>query len=167
MLTETISTNRLEIRPLAAQDAPFIFELVNSKGWLKFIGDRNVRTHENAKEYIAGIMVNPEVRYWVVKELASNSPAGVVTLIKKEYLSHPDIGFAFLPVFEGKGYAFEATRAVLELIKELPEFKTLLACTLPENTKSIRLIEKLGMKYWQEITVEKEILNLYKLENDT
>ena len=108
-----IHTDRLSIGPLLSTDTMFISELVNSKGWLQFIGDRKVHSPEDAAAYIEKINDNPHVTYWVARLKDTGTAAGVVTLIKREYLEHHDIGFAFLPVFAGKGYAYEAAKAVL------------------------------------------------------
>lgn len=109
MTSKTISTPRTFIRPLEQGDSVFILELVNSDGWLQFIGDRQVGSVDAALAYIKKILESPHITYRVVNLQDQNIPIGIVTLIKKDYLPFHDIGFAFLPAFAGKGYAYEAT----------------------------------------------------------
>ena len=111
-----LTTPRLSITPLATEDAGFILELVNTEGWIKFIGDRNIHSEVDADTYIQKILANENITYWKVRLKDSEVKIGLVTLIKRDYLEHKDIGFAFLPHFSKSGYAFEATRAVLNKI---------------------------------------------------
>lgn len=152
-----ITTPRLLLEPLSGNDAPFIFELVNTKGWLEFIGNRNVNSEADAIIYIQNINQNPHVVYWVIKLAHTHTPIGIVTLIKRDYLAFKDIGFALLPAFFNSGYAYEATKAILDNITE----DTLFAVTIPENTSSIKLIEKLGLRFKKEIQQNKQKLHLY------
>lgn len=157
----TLTTDRLLIGPLLPNDHQFISELVNSKGWLEFIGDRNVHSETDAIAYIQKINDNPDVMYWVARLKDNDTAAGVVTLIKRSYLDHHDIGFAFLPVFAGKGYAYEAVKAVLSKIIGEGNHSHILASTMATNSSSIKLLEKLGLKFEKEIEVEDQKLLLY------
>jgi RimJ/RimL family protein N-acetyltransferase len=161
----SISSDRLSLEPLSFSDAPFIVELVNTPGWIEFIGDRNIHSEADATIYIQKIKSNPNVTYWVVKLLHEPSPIGVITFIKRDYLAHPDIGFAFLPAFGGKGYALEATRAVMNFIAADYE-EEMLASTLPSNQHSIRLLKKLGFIFHEEINVDGETLHIYAVSAD-
>ncbi|RYY66554.1 MAG: N-acetyltransferase, partial [Chitinophagaceae bacterium] len=107
-------TERLTIAPLQEADHLFIMELLNTEGWIKFIGDRNVHSPEDALAYIHKVNANNAIRYWTVKTKHNNIPIGIVTLIQRDYLHQPDIGFAFLPAAAGKGYALEASAALME-----------------------------------------------------
>lgn len=155
-------TEFLYIEPLTTNDSMFILELVNTPGWLKFIGDRNVRTQEYAIAYISRILINPDVAYWVVKLKNSLVPIGVITLIKREYLPHHDLGFAFLPEFSGKGYAYEATKAVINELSKMSFYSVLLAITLKENHSSVKLLERTGFIFERLIDVENEELAVYE-----
>ncbi|MGN6163711.1 MAG: GNAT family N-acetyltransferase [Flavisolibacter sp.] len=157
----TIATNRLLLEPLSSNDKRFILELVNSKGWLAHIGDRKIYSLEHAATYIQKINGNPDITYWVVKLKENATSIGIVTFIKREYLKHHDIGFAFLPAFTNHGYAFEATKEVLSYISGNAEHSHILATTLPGNKDSIRLLEKLGLQLSKEIEVGDEKLHLY------
>jgi [ribosomal protein S5]-alanine N-acetyltransferase len=95
----SIATFRTLITPMNIADHGFIMELVNTEGWIRFIGNRNVTTQKSAIEYLERILENPDITYWVVRLKESSTPIGVVTFIKREYLLHRVIGFAFLPQY--------------------------------------------------------------------
>jgi len=159
----TIATSRLLLEPLSQNDNHFILELVNSEGWLKYIGDRNIHCPEEAAAYIQKINSAPNITYWVVKRKEDATPIGIVTFIKRDFLEHHDIGFAFLPAFTNQGYAFEATQKGLSHITSNAQHAYILATTLPENKNSIRLLEKLGLRLSKEIEVANEKLHLYQM----
>lgn len=160
----SIKTDRLSIEPLTTDDHQFIRELVNSKGWLQFIGNRNVNSEPEAIAYIQRILDSPAIDYWVVRVNNTNEAVGMVSLVKRDYLPQPDIGFAFLPAHMNKGYAFEATKAVMDKLKELNLFNHLFAITIPDNESSIRLLDKLGLKFQKEIEVNQEKLQLFEMQ---
>ena len=153
-------TDRLLIEPLTLSDNIFICELVNTEGWIKFIGNRNVHSKTEASGYIQKIIDNPNTAYFVVK-LINKIKIGIVTFIKRDYLENPDIGFAFLPEYAGHGYAYEATNAVLKNLTQIFNLNQILATTLPENISSIKLLEKLGLSFEKELEVENITLHLY------
>ncbi len=160
-MNDTFETERLLLSKITLEDTPFIFELVNTPLWIKFIGERNIRTHDDAKKYIEKLMHTAGLTYWVVKLKPSLTDLGVITFIKRDYLEHSDIGFAFLPQYMGKGYAFEASKVVLNhVLKEL-KMHTVVATTLQDNTSSIRLLEKLGLHFEKRITEEDLELLVY------
>lgn len=165
MLSQSIQTDRLQIEDLTHADASFLIELVNTPGWLEFIGNRNVYNLFDAQNYIQNILDNENYRYWTVKLQHSNIPIGLISLIKREYLDNYDIGFAFLPQYCNLGYAFEASQAVINKITISPQFEVLLATTLPNNLHSIKLLKRLRFSFVKEITVTDEKLNLYQLSN--
>ena len=160
-IKEEIITERLILERLSENDTNFIIELVNTDGWIKFIGNRNIHTTETAIAYIQKIKANPNITYWTVKTKETMQPIGLVTLIKRDYLEHPDIGFAFLPDFLNKGYAYEGTSTILTHLIQNKSLTHILAETLPENIISIKLIEKLGLNFEKEMEIENEILHIY------
>ncbi len=160
MLT-TLNTARLNLDVVTTADSDFIRELVNTKGWLKFIGDRNVHSKEDSIAYIKKILGMPAVTYWVVKTKESDIPVGIISFIKRLYLEHYDIGFAFLPEHHGKGYAYEATSAVLVMLAEDPLYSIIMATTIPTNTRSIQLLKSLGFRFSKAIENENDILHVY------
>jgi [ribosomal protein S5]-alanine N-acetyltransferase len=156
-----LMTERLLIQPLTITDDSFILELVNTEGWITFIGNRNITSQVDARAYILRILENKNTSYWVVKRKDNLQAMGIVTYIKRDYLEHHDIGFAFLPNFSNNGYAYEATTAVLtQLIKE-HKVSHILATTVPENIRSIKLLKKIGLAFEKEIDVANETLHVY------
>jgi ribosomal-protein-alanine N-acetyltransferase len=158
MQTEFL-TDRLWLTSLAESDDEFMCELLNTKGWLQFIGDRKVHSKEEAVQYIKKVRATKTIRYWVARLRELQTPLGIISFVKRDYLEHFDIGFAFLPQHGGKGYAFEAAREVLN--KLMQDNATVLATTLPENEKSIVLLEKLGFVLKEKVTVEEKPVHVY------
>lgn len=146
---------------LTEGDHDFIHELVNTEGWLQFIGDRNIHSKEAAIADINKINGTPDFYYWVVRLKDTPRLVGIITFIKREYLTHFDIGFAFLPEYNGKGYAYEAAHEVLSFIKLQPQHQTVLATTLPGNVRSIKLLVNLGFHFDREIMVGNNQLCVY------
>jgi [ribosomal protein S5]-alanine N-acetyltransferase len=156
-----LTTIRLALNPLELSDKAFIFKLVNTPNWIKFIGDRNVHSHEDAANYIQRILDNPDADYKIVRLKEPSQPIGVITFIKRHYLDHHDIGFAFLPDYYKKGYAFEATKIVLDAIIADKTHTHILATTLKDNLNSIGLLEKLGLTYQKDILVGEDALMVF------
>ncbi len=160
----TVETERLCLDTLTLQDSLFVLKLVNTEGWLTFIGDRNVKSIAEANQYIEKITRNQNVMYWVVTRKEDNEKIGVVTLIKREHLPQIDFGFAFLPEFGKKGYAYEASTGILDHLRQEPELAMMLAITVPHNVDSIRLLEKLNFKFSKEMVQNGETLSVYQRE---
>lgn len=160
-IQNTILTGRLNLNIIQADDHDFIQSLVNSKGWIDNIGDRNIHAKTDAIAYINKILGTENAIYWVVRIQESDTPVGIISLLKRDYLEDFDIGFAFLPHHHGKGYAYEAAKAVLGILSKLPEFKTMLATTLFSNQNSIKLLTKLGFRFEKEIERENQKLHIY------
>lgn len=142
-----------------------MFELLNSEGWITFIGDRNVSSPGEAVLYIRKILDSHAIDYWVVRLKETGTPVGIISFIKREYLDHHDLGFAFLPEFMGKGYAKEAAGKVL-FDKLNGDHPVVFATTVPGNAKSIRLLLKLGFSYSKEVIANHEKLLVYKVTTD-
>ena len=148
--SNVLETERLILRRLAVDDAPFIFELLNDPSWLRFIGDKGVKTLEDARNYILN---GPMAMYervgfglYLTALKRCGIPIGLCGLIKRDSLEDVDIGFAFLPKFRAQGYAHEAAAAVLAFGENTFGLKRVVAITSPDNASSGRLLEKLGMK---------------------
>ncbi|WP_228853054.1 GNAT family N-acetyltransferase [Aegicerativicinus sediminis] len=162
---KNIETERLRIRPINLMDAEFIINLVNSKGWLKFIGDRKVFNINDAENYIKKILDNPNYYYSVFELKDSGQAIGIVTFLNRENQDFPDIGFALLPEFEKNGYTTEASKAYLDEIIKSKAYKNIIAITLPNNYKSIGLLKKLGLKHEYDFEGDNETLSLFSLFN--
>jgi [ribosomal protein S5]-alanine N-acetyltransferase len=156
-----IVTQRLHLNWLTAQDDNFVLSLLNSKGWIAFIGDRNVHSKEDAIAYIYKICNTQNLFYWVVRLKEDNTPVGIISFLKRNYLDNFDIGFAFLPQFNGQGYAFEAATKVLAVVSKKQAYYPVLATTIPQNINSIKLLTKLGLRFEKAIEVENEQLHVY------
>jgi RimJ/RimL family protein N-acetyltransferase len=162
-----VQTERITISKFNDEDAPFIIQLLNSKGWLDFIGNRNVKTIEDALNYLnksiyAGYNDNG-YGLWKVTLNDSNVPIGMCGLLKRADLPCSDIGFAFLPEYIGRGFGQEATKAVLQIASERFKLDELLAITDPANTKSIGLLIKSGFGFKNTVSMHegKETLLLF------
>lgn len=165
-MLDSYTTDRLILKELDLIESEFIAELVNTPQWIQFIGERNVKTPQEAINYVQKIIDAPNINYWVVKLKESLVSIGVVTFIKKEYLPDSDIGFAFLPQYAKKGYALEAVNVVLEAMLKQGKHKQILATTVKGNINSIRLLEKLGFALEREIIHENNLLLLYEISID-
>ena len=162
-------TSRLEIREFTSSDADFILELLNTPSWLKYIGDRKVYNVDDAVNYLEkgpmkSYTENGFGLYCVVLK-DSNISVGMCGLIKRETLEDVDIGFAFLPQYEGKGFASESTNAVLDIAKKI-NLKRIVAITLPENDRSIKLLKSVNMNFEKRIRFpdDKEELMLFSID---
>jgi len=146
-----VESERLVLRRFIPDDAAFILELVNEPSWIRFIGDKKIRTLEDARNYLIN---GPMAMYervgfglYMVELKEGGVPAGMCGLIKRDTLEDVDIGFAFLPRFWGKGYAHEAAVATMAYGSNALKLKRIVAITSPDNDSSIRLLEKIGLKY--------------------
>ena len=164
-----LETERLVIREIEEGDAAFINALLNSPGFLKYIGDRGVRSDDEAITFIRERLrksyeVNGYGLYAVLRK-ADSTLVGICGFVRRDTLPGPDLGFAFLPEHEGKGYGNESSLAVLEHGREKLGFDRVLAITTLDNRPSIRLLEKLGFSFTKEIDgAAGERLNLYSID---
>jgi len=146
-----IETKRLSLRKLSTGDAEFILELLNDPSFIRYIGDKGVRNLEDAKKYIVTGPLDSYERHgfglWLVTLRDSEMPIGICGLLKRESLPDVDIGFAFLPQFRSKGYAYESAAAVAHYGKGVLGLKRLVAITDPDNVSSIKLLEKIGLRF--------------------
>ena len=164
-------TERLIFRPTNLKDKAFILELLNTPKWLANIGDRKVYTLDAAAEYIKQkILPQQEAlgfsNYTVMRK-SDLIKMGTCGIYDREGLEGVDIGFAFLPAYEGKGYAFEASSKLLELAFTEFGIQTISAITTKTNLSSQKLLEKLGLKFlkYTFIKDDPEELMYYELSN--
>lgn len=146
-----LETSRLVLRTLTSGDAAFMLELLSDPSFLRYIGDRGVRTLADARRYIEA---GPRASYerfgfglYLAELKASGEPIGICGLLKRDALPDADVGFAFLPPFWGNGYAFESASAVLVYARDTLGLTRVLAITSPDNVASIGLLEKLGFVF--------------------
>ena len=138
------------LRWLSPDDAAFIFRLVNEPSWLKYIGDKGVRTLQDAENYIRNGPVEMYGRLgfglYLVELRDGGEPLGICGLIKRDSLEDVDLGFAFLPNFWGKGYAYEAAAAAMSYGKNVVGLSRIVAIVSQDNHPSSKLLEKLGFR---------------------
>lgn len=146
-----LETERLALRWLEAADAHFMLELVNDPDWLRYIGDRGIRSIEAARDYIVG---GPRAMYarfgfglYLVELKGVDTALGICGLIKRDWLADVDLGFAFLARFRGNGYASEAASATLDYAESAMGLRRVAAIVSPENQDSRRLLARLGMQF--------------------
>lgn len=151
-------TERLRLRKFTFDDTKFIIELLNSPGWIEFIGDRNVKTEDQAAAYLQNGPMKSYVQNGFglsMVETKAGHPIGMCGILKRDTLDNPDIGFAFLDEFTGQGYAYEIASATLKYAIHDLKIQKVSAITLPHNERSIRLLEKIGMKFIKSFISEK------------
>lgn len=146
-----LETQRLVLRRLCTDDAPFILDLVNDPDWLRYIGDKGVHNLDDARGYIekGPLEMYRRVGFglWRVEVKADAVPIGLCGLIRRDTLPDVDLGFAYLPQFRGQGYGREAARATLDYGRDVVGLKRIVAITSPDNDASGRLLEAAGMRF--------------------
>lgn len=150
-----LTTERLRIRTFCLGDAEFIVRLLNDPGWLANIGDRHVRTADDARAYLerGPIAAQREHGYalWAVEETARPGvPVGMCGLVRRDVLDAPDLGYAFLPEGRGRGLAGEAARAVLAHACNTLALPRVLAIVKPGNAASARVLVAAGMRFVEQ-----------------
>ncbi|SHN43750.1 GNAT family N-acetyltransferase [Chitinophaga sp. CF418] len=144
-------TSRLIVRQFTIDDAPFIFRLLNTDIWLTYIGDRNIRGLNDARNYLVNGPLLSYDRYgfglYLVALKDEHTPIGMTGLIKRNGLEEVDIGFAFLPEYTGKGYAFEAASAVMDYALTTLHLTRIAAITTEKNEHAISLLKKIGLHH--------------------
>jgi RimJ/RimL family protein N-acetyltransferase len=151
MRMAVLTTTRLALREMVDDDAPFIVEVLNDPSFIRNVGDRHVRTLDEARAYIRN---GPGASYaahgyglWLVELMETHEPIGMCGLLRRDVLDDPDIGFAFLPPYQAKGYGFESAAAVLEHARKALHLPRVVAIVNADNHVSTRLLEKLGMVF--------------------
>jgi len=149
--TFVIQTERLRLRHLAEADAPFMLELLNDPDFLRNIGDRGVRTLDQARQYIfTGAVARYQQHGFgldLVESRQSGLGVGICGLLRRDCHPYVEIGFAFLPSARGQNFALETGRAVLEFGLRALKLTRIVALTAPDNRASIRVLEKLGFQF--------------------
>lgn len=146
-----LETERLALRRLTEDDAAFILDLLNQPSFLRFIGDRGVRTLDDARVYIQeGPVESYELHgfgLYLVELKETSVPVGICGLLKRAPLSDLDLGFAFLSAYWSRGYASESAEAMLNHAKSVLGLKRIVAVVAPDNRASIGLLERLGFGF--------------------
>ena len=159
-----IETKRLILRKFTINDAAFMLELLNTPNWLRFIGDRNVRTLEEAENYLLNGNIRSYREYgfgfYVVVIKETQESIGICGIVKRKGLEDVDIGFAFFQQFMGKGYGHEAASATLDYAINILKIKRIVAIVDPENAASISLIKKIGLQFEKMVQLSRKDIEL-------
>lgn len=169
-MAQVLETERLILREFILTDTAFLIELLNSPGWLEYIGDRNVKTEEQATNYL----INGPIKSYkengyglcLVEKKEDANPMGMCGIIKRETLENPDIGFAFLPEYNGQGYAYEMATATLSYANNVLKLPVISAITVAKNARSVSLLEKLGLTFKKLIQLQGSNDELLLFESD-
>jgi len=155
-----LQTDRLNLRWLEPADADFILRLTNEPSWLQYIGDKGIRSLEDAEKYILN---GPRAMYhdlgfglWLVALRENAESIGICGLIKRDTLEDVDIGFALLPEYWNKGYAFEAAAGTMQYARDSLKISRVAAITSLDNESSGKLLVKLGFQFEKLIQPEPE-----------
>ena len=159
-----LETERLTLRKITLDDAAFMLDLLNQPSFIQFIGDRGVRTLDDARRIIEDRYLAAYERLgfgiYLTQLRGTSVPIGICGLVKRDGLDNVDIGYAFLPQYWSKGYASEAASAVLGYARSTLGMKRILGITIPGNTSSIRVLEKIGLKFERMIRLPGEETDL-------
>jgi ribosomal-protein-alanine N-acetyltransferase len=146
-----LETERLTLRRIGLDDAGFILDLLNEPSFLRHIGDKGVRTEDDARRHIQDGPLASYERFGfgllLVERKDDGEPIGICGLLKREWLEDVDLGFALRPRFRGAGYAFEAASAVLAHARERLGRRRIVAITSLDNEPSIRLLARLAFRF--------------------
>lgn len=170
MENNIIETERLLLKPMSTDDSQLIFELYNSPNFIRFIGDRNIKTVDDAENYIKNKFL-PQIEKlgygnYLISRKEDGKKIGSVGIFERDGLDVHDIGFSFLPEFEGKGYGYESASKLMEVGFKEFGLKKISAITTKENISSQKLIEKLGLKFQKMVSLpnDEEELRYYEIE---
>lgn len=162
-----LETKRTLVRHGTHNDAPFIMQLLNEPGWIRFVGDRNIHDLDAARKFIDDRLLSSYLKHgfglYIVDEKASGCSIGLCGFVKRDTLDAPDIGYAITESHHGMGYAFEVSTALIDYGHDTLGFDRIFGYTLPENTVSLKLLAKLGLTYErdQDVNNSGEICKLF------
>jgi RimJ/RimL family protein N-acetyltransferase len=163
-MAEVVSTERLILRHATTADDRFVFELVNDPDFIRNIGDRGVRTLADAERYVRDGPIASYEKFgfgmYVVELRETGTPIGLCGFVKRDWLPDVDIGFAFLPQYRSQGYAHESARAVRRYGHEVLGLARIVAIVSPANGPSIRLLEKLGLRFEGMVRPANEVADI-------
>jgi RimJ/RimL family protein N-acetyltransferase len=146
-----LETERLILRELVPEDAPFMLELLNDPAYILNIADRGVRDVEGARRYLEerwrASYAEHGFGLWVVVHRETGACTGLCGLVRRSGLDDVDIGYAFLPAFRGRGFALESALAVKAHARDVVGLTRLVAIVTPGNARSIQVLERLGMRF--------------------
>lgn len=153
-----VETDRLILQEFSTNDADFVLQLLNEPAFHQYIGDKGVRTVDDAISYLYNGPIGSYKKYgyglWLAKIKKNNTSAGMCGLKNRDVLEIPDLGYAFLKRYWSKGYATEAALGVINYAKVHLQLPRLVAITHPENKGSEKVLQKIGFQYKKVIHLE-------------
>lgn len=159
-----LETDRLLLRKLTVNDDAFMLDLLNQPAFIQFVGDRGVRTLHDARKYISTRIIASYKKYdfglYLTSLKEDQTPIGICGLVKRPALRDVDIGFAFLPQYWLKGYAFESAAAVMDYAKNTLGIKRVVGVVAPDNPGSIRVLERIGLRFERMIKLSEDDIEL-------
>ena len=160
-----VETGRLVLREFTDDDAAFVLRLLNEPSFLRYIGDRGVRSLEDARRYIADGPVAGYARHghglMCVDRKSDGATIGMCGVLRRDSLPDPDLGFSFLPEHWSAGYALESAQAAIAHARGTLGLGRIVAITTLDNAPSMRLLEKLGFRFERIIRMGNEDLRLF------
>lgn len=159
-----LETERLRLRTISENDADFILALLNEPAFIRNIGDRQVRSNGDARQYILSRVIHSYETHgfgmYLVERQADGLPLGICGLVRRETLADVDIGFAFLERYWSQGYAFESASAMMAYAHERLGLERIVGIVDPANGSSIRVLEKLGLKFARMVRLSEDDIEL-------
>jgi RimJ/RimL family protein N-acetyltransferase len=159
-MNKILETERLVLQEFSIDDAEFILTLLNTHGWLEYIGDKNVRTIEDAENYLENVPIKSYKEngfgLWLILLKNNSTPIGMCGLIKRESLDDIDIGFALLPEYSKLGYGYEIAQATINYAKHDLGIDKVVAITNSNNVPSIKLLNKLGLQFEKTLKLSED-----------
>lgn len=167
MCNSVLISERLILREANLDDAEFMLQLLSQKSWKKYIADHDIQDVVGARDHLS-TKILPGYKngrgLWLVALRSSGEAIGICGLVERDFLEDTDLGFAFLETHQGKGFAAEASYAVIEYSRKQLGLASLLAITVPENDNSIKLLQKLGFSFKEELSnPDEKRLSVYEL----
>lgn len=162
-----LQTDRLALREMESRDAPFIVELLTDPSFLANIGDRGVHDLDSARTYIARWKTNyarDGYGLWLVERRDTGETVGMCGIVRRDTLPAPDIGYALLPRHWSKGYAVEACAAVRDHAMRTLGLPRLLAIVAPGNAASVKVLDRIGLRFQDTVRVGEDDLQLFALD---
>lgn len=166
-LLHLVETQNLRLRQLRLEDAEFLCLLVNSPGWLANIGDRNIRNQKDSAQLIENKFIPGYATQngpYVIELKETGQAMGTVGIHTRDETPCPDIGYALLPKYQGYGYAYEASHALIDYVKQTYDFPKIGGMVQPENSISVHILKKLGLHYSHEFYMPDETVLLHWYE---
>lgn len=152
-MKKILETDRLILREFIPQDAEELYNLNKDPEVIRYTGDKPFKDKQEANDFLKSYKdytVHGFGRWAVIHKDSVEFLGWCGLKINEE--GHIDLGFRFFRREWNKGYATEAAKACLTYGFETIHMETIIGRAAKNNTASLRVLEKIGMKFWQEGT---------------